>query len=64
MYALIGPPKQPANLTVVDVGDSTISLQWIPGFHGGFPQTFYVEYQVATQDKWQEVIASNQVSQF
>ncbi|KAK7467741.1 hypothetical protein BaRGS_00037016, partial [Batillaria attramentaria] len=45
-----GPPKPPANLTVVSVSDRSVVLRFTPGFHGGKPQTFSVEYQLVTHD--------------
>lgn len=41
-----GPPKPPSNLTAVSVSDRTVLLRFTPGFHGGKPQSFSVEYQL------------------
>ena len=44
-----GAPKPPRNLTAVWTDDSSVRLSWIPGFHGGKPQTFVVQYQDITK---------------
>ncbi|KAL8568768.1 hypothetical protein ACOMHN_003173 [Nucella lapillus] len=40
-----GVPKPPRNVTAARTGDTWVRLHWIPGFHGGKPQTFLVQYR-------------------
>ena len=39
-----GPPCKPYNFTVGDPGLDKVVVTWIRCFHGGFPQTFVVQY--------------------
>lgn len=42
-----GVPKPPRNVTAVWTEDTWVRLHWTPGFHGGKPQTFAVQYKDA-----------------
>ena len=38
-----GPPEEPKNLNVNHVFDTSINLEWTPGFDGGYNQTFDIQ---------------------
>ena len=38
-----GPPEEPKNLEVTAVDDTSINLQWTPGFDGGYNQSFDIQ---------------------
>ena len=38
-----GPPETPRHLEVTAVDDMSISLAWIPGFNGGYNQSFDIQ---------------------
>ncbi|XGW32938.1 hypothetical protein V3C99_017447 [Haemonchus contortus] len=40
-----GPPQVPTNLRKVSATPKSLSLGWVPGFDGGFEQSFVVEYR-------------------
>ncbi|KAK6033402.1 immunoglobulin domain protein, partial [Ostertagia ostertagi] len=40
-----GPPQVPTNLRKLSATPNSLSLGWVPGFDGGFEQTFIVEYR-------------------
>ncbi|XP_053389695.1 nephrin-like [Mercenaria mercenaria] len=48
-------PEAPTNFAyIVDsITDSSVTLKWMPGFNGGYPQTFILLYKRYTQQQWQ-----------
>ncbi|XP_076438502.1 neural cell adhesion molecule 2-like [Babylonia areolata] len=60
-----GVPKTPRNLTAVWTEDTWVRLHWLPGFHGGKPQKFLVQYRDAEQSEdraWVTVASQLEVS--
>ncbi|XP_071175218.1 synaptogenesis protein syg-2-like [Mytilus edulis] len=56
-------PETPSNFTITGLGETSITVQWIPGYDGGQTQTFYIEYCVAGTDVWlsHEIKTSHQL---
>ncbi|CAC5411894.1 unnamed protein product [Mytilus coruscus] len=55
-------PETPSNFTITSSSESSITVQWIPGYNGGQIQTFYVQYRTSGTNTWlhQEIKTSNQ----
>ncbi|VDI19405.1 Hypothetical predicted protein [Mytilus galloprovincialis] len=47
-------PESPKNLSAV-FNSTTIVVYWQPGFDGGHPQRFYIEYRPETRSEWEVV---------
>ncbi|CAC5422725.1 unnamed protein product [Mytilus coruscus] len=43
--------KPPTNVSVISF-DRNLAVSWCPGYNGGFPQTFFVEYQAVIEEIW------------
>ena len=43
-------PETPFGLRVLNFTHDSVTLTWIPGFDGGFPQTFRIRYWKADSD--------------
>ncbi|XP_052804993.1 hemicentin-2-like [Mya arenaria] len=53
-------PNIPHSLHVSDsVTKSSFTIVWTPGFDGGLPQTFFVQYREVLHSKWMEDKAAN-----
>ncbi|XP_041373507.1 contactin-2-like [Gigantopelta aegis] len=48
---LIGPPLTPTEF-LVEPGTDFITLYWVPGYYGGFPQSFVVAYKTEDESEW------------
>ena len=46
-----GPPQTPTNLTIVSFTDTSIVVEWIPGYDGGHEQTFNIQYRIVNESK-------------
>ncbi|CAC5407978.1 unnamed protein product [Mytilus coruscus] len=44
-------PEPPTNVSVIPF-DRNLAVSWCPGYNGGFPQTFSVEYQAENEEIW------------
>ncbi|VDI05334.1 Hypothetical predicted protein, partial [Mytilus galloprovincialis] len=44
-------PESPRNVSVIPY-DRHLEVSWCPEFNGGDPQTFFIEYQQVTGEKW------------
>jgi hypothetical protein len=49
-----GPPETPRHLEVTAIDDTSINLAWLPGFDGGYNQSF--DIQVFDEDTGQRVL--------
>ncbi|KAH3692699.1 hypothetical protein DPMN_193853 [Dreissena polymorpha] len=38
-----GPPQAPHHVQVLNVNSNSAEVSWLPGFHGGYPQTFVIQ---------------------
>ncbi|XP_076088493.1 uncharacterized protein LOC143058903 isoform X2 [Mytilus galloprovincialis] len=47
-------PESPKNFSAV-FNSTTIVVYWQPGFDGGHPQRFYIEYRPETRSEWEVV---------
>ena len=45
-------PQTPANFSLVSSTDTTILVEWIPGYNDGQKQTFYLEHRVRGAKTW------------
>ncbi|XP_052063074.1 nephrin-like [Mytilus californianus] len=57
------PPETPSNFTITSSRETSITVQWIPGYDGGQTQTFYLQYRTSGTNAWvhQEIKNSNQL---
>ncbi|XP_076088491.1 nephrin-like [Mytilus galloprovincialis] len=44
-------PETPTNVSVIPF-EKHIAVSWCPGYNGGFPQTFFVEYKAEDEEVW------------
>ncbi|CAG2226573.1 IGSF9B [Mytilus edulis] len=44
-------PESPTNVSVIPY-NRHLEVSWCPEFNGGYPQTFFIEYQQVTGEKW------------
>ncbi|CAC5394845.1 unnamed protein product [Mytilus coruscus] len=61
---LDGGPETPLNFTITSSGETSITVQWIPGYDGGHTQSFYIEYRMIGTNAWfpdHEIKTSNQL---
>ena len=50
---VVGPPQTPTNITLVSYTDTSIVIEWIPGYNGGHEQTFNIQYRIVNEsNKW------------
>lgn len=54
MFYPEGPPDEPYNFTYIDVTESAVTLQWLPGYDGGHEQTFVIQYRIKDLKVWNE----------
>ena len=45
-------PQTPANFSLVSSTETTILVEWIPGYNDGQKQTFYLEHRVRGAKTW------------
>ena len=43
------PPQTPTNFTIVSSADTSIEVEWIPGYDGGHEQTFNIQYRIVNE---------------
>jgi hypothetical protein len=48
---VVGPPQTPTNFTLVSSSDTSIVVEWIPGYNGGHEQTFSIHYRIINESK-------------
>ncbi|XP_052099535.1 semaphorin-2A-like isoform X2 [Mytilus californianus] len=48
----VGPPDKPKYLQVIKTTIDKIDLRWLPGYNGGYDQTFVFEYQIESASSW------------
>ncbi|CAG2232583.1 unnamed protein product [Mytilus edulis] len=60
---ILGGPETPSNFTITSSSETSVTVQWIPGFDGGHTQTFLIEYRIIGTYSWmlQETKTSTQV---
>jgi hypothetical protein len=46
-----GPPQTPTNFALVSSTDTSIVVEWIPGYNGGPEQTFRIQYRIINESK-------------
>ncbi|XP_052079070.1 uncharacterized protein LOC127717470 [Mytilus californianus] len=44
-------PEPPTNMSVIPF-DRYLTVLWYPGYNGGFPQTFFIEYKQEAKEIW------------
>ncbi|VDI69601.1 Hypothetical predicted protein, partial [Mytilus galloprovincialis] len=56
-------PQTPSNFNITSSSETSITVQWIPGYNGGQKQTFYVQYRTSGTNTWvlQEIIMINRL---
>ena len=50
-YNCVGLPQTPSNFILVSSTDTSIVVEWIPGYNGGHEQTFSIQYRIANKSK-------------
>jgi hypothetical protein len=50
-FYVVGPPQAPTNFTIVSFTDTSIVVEWIPGYDGGHEQTFNIQYRIVNESK-------------
>jgi hypothetical protein len=45
-------PQTPANFSLVSSTETTILVEWTPGYSGDHEQTFYLEYRTFRTETW------------
>ena len=48
-YYFVDAPQTPTNFTLVSSTDSSIEVEWIPGYNGGHEQTFNIQYRIVNE---------------
>jgi hypothetical protein len=48
---VVGTPRTPTNFTLVSSTDTSIVIEWIPGYNGGDEQTFNIQYCISNESK-------------
>jgi hypothetical protein len=48
---VVGTPRTPTNFTLVSSTDTSIVIEWIPGYNGGDEQTFNIQYRISNESK-------------
>ncbi|CAB3371803.1 Hypothetical predicted protein [Cloeon dipterum] len=58
-------PDPPVSMSVVNITHNSITIAWVPGFNGGLPQSYIIQYRrIGTETKNQvNVIPLNSTSQ-
>lgn len=49
---MIGHPDKPKYLKVTKTTVDTLYLRWIPGYNGGYDQTFVFDYRIESASSW------------
>lgn len=49
---ILGSPDTPSNFTITSSSETSITVQWIPGYDGGQKQTFYIQYRISGTYTW------------
>ncbi|VDI57359.1 Hypothetical predicted protein [Mytilus galloprovincialis] len=44
-------PQPPTNVSVIPF-ERYLTISWCPGYDGGYPQTFFIEYKTEYEKKW------------
>ena len=50
-FYVVGPPQTPTNFTIVSFTDTSIAVEWIPGYNSGHEQTFNIQYRIVNESK-------------
>ena len=50
-YYFVGAPRTPTNFTLVSSTDTSIEVEWIPGYNGGHEQTFSIHYRIVNESQ-------------
>ena len=50
-FYVVGPPQTPTNFTIVSFTDTSIVVDWIPGYNGGHEHTFNIQYRIVNESK-------------
>ncbi|VDI81381.1 Down syndrome cell adhesion molecule [Mytilus galloprovincialis] len=60
---LDGAPETPSNFNITSSSETSITVQWTPGYDGGQKQTFYVQYRTSGTNTWmiQKITTINQL---
>ena len=45
-------PQTPANFSLVSSTETSILVEWTPGYSGEYEQTFYLEYRARRTETW------------
>ncbi|CAG2197910.1 unnamed protein product [Mytilus edulis] len=45
-------PETPSNFSITSSRQTSITVQWIPGYDGGQKQTFYLQYRTTGKNTW------------
>ena len=48
---VVGPPRTPTHFTLVSSTETSIVIEWIPGYNGGHEQTFNIQYRLVNETK-------------
>ena len=48
---VVGAPRIPTNFTLVSSTDTSIVVEWIPGYNGGHEETFSIQYRVVNESQ-------------
>ena len=49
VFYVVGPPQTPTNFTLVSSTDTSIVIEWIPGYNGGHEQIFIIQYRIINE---------------
>ena len=47
-----GRPQTPVNFSLVSFTETSILVEWTPGYSGAYEQTFYLEYRARRTETW------------
>ena len=48
---VVGAPRIPTTFTLVSSTDTSIVVEWIPGYNGGHEETFSIQYRVVNESQ-------------
>ena len=54
-FIYISAPLAPLNLQSSNITDSSAELSWTPGYDGGKPQTYVIQYKLTNANSWENV---------
>lgn len=61
VHYILGRPDPPVLVHLIPM-ETEIAISWKPGFHGGYPQMFFIEYRSKISKSWETVNASNETT--